>query len=666
MVRRSLFLSALLAIAALSANASAALTTAEQAQLKGLAASGQAQNAGRVRAMVARPDLSLDESSAALKDALAGTLFSPAFVRELVFGGASAAARPQLVIATVRALIARAESLLGLGSPPPQALGELQRIYEFIDAEVANAGRPRGAEHDPQAGIPETSYDACAKAMAEHIEKYARFLRADAALTSSAATRVRAQAELATYDLIGDRATRRVDAADRLGLTGARRAILVDLGVLLIDSGKADAVRLDRVRALLDRLGSARADVTAIAFGDEHPQLRARGLVLGVQTPLEATTPPTTPLFPDDVNPGPTDASTVELARELSLVAVRRALDNRGELRLQAERDVAAAGGDERKLLGKPGDSLEATLASAVQLLITDAPRTLDVAFVRFLAGKSTPAALFSDALGVLASHAGSSENTGLFILLGKPKADGATEPMSATRVRLLPTGAVSSFALGGHQWLIRRDDSTGTVIDLQRDGAPIVLSMLPTARVPTTDATSWSGGGLVFAKLFGVPRAAIVAEKRPARVRLVGSGEKGFDAISIAAPSDDVSVESDLTVSGEAGIALRAAPGRDAFRGAALVLTPGMSPRVTLVQKEETGFESFLAAPVELTTFSGAAHVKMTVRKTKIEAVVTTGGSVYTLRGTLPANFAHGDVALCAKKPATLEATNFALARAR
>jgi hypothetical protein len=177
----------------------------------------------------------------------------------------------------------------------------------------------------------------------------------------------------------------------------------------------------------------------------------------------------------------------------------------------------------------------------------------------------------------------------------------------------------------------------------------------------------SWSGGGLVFAKLFGAPRAAIVAETRPARVRLVGSGDKGFDAISTKAPADDVTVESDLTLAGEAaGVALRVAAGRDAFRGAALVLTPGASPRITLVQKEDTGFESFLAAPVELPSFSGSAHVKLTVKKTKVDAVVTSGGATYTLHGTIPASFAHGDVALCAKKSATVEATNFAVARAK
>jgi hypothetical protein len=147
----------------------------------------------------------------------------------------------------------------------------------------------------------------------------------------------------------------------------------------------------------------------------------------------------------------------------------------------------------------------------------------------------------------------------------------------------------------------------------------------------------------------------------------MVGAGERGYDAVVTAAPADDVVAEADLSVAGEsAGIALRSAAGRDAFRGAALVLTPGASPRITLVQKEETGFESYLAAPVDLSAFGGSAHVKLTVRRTKIEAAVTTGGDSYTLRGTIPATFAHGDVALCAKKGATLEVTNFAISGSR
>src|SRR5262245_45105243 len=87
-----------IAIAASSARAS--LTPSEQAQIRSFVASGQ--NAARVRALIARTDLSLEESAAALRDAVAPVVFDDAhaaFLRDLLFGGASAASRPVTIVA---------------------------------------------------------------------------------------------------------------------------------------------------------------------------------------------------------------------------------------------------------------------------------------------------------------------------------------------------------------------------------------------------------------------------------------------------------------------------------------------------------------------------------------------------------------------------------------
>ena len=664
-----------LSVLLISPVASAALTVSEQAQVRSFVATGQPTNAARVRALIARPDLTTEETSAAMKDALVPIVFGAvnvAFTRELVFGGPSAAVRPVLAIALTRALLARADAILVKNADleaAPQAAVELDRIYGFIGADIANAGHPRGAAHDPQTGIPASSYDECVKALTEHIERNARLLKGDARL-GPASARVRAQAELALFELANDVPTRRVETAQRLGLTGARRAMLVDLGILMLDSGRAENTRAERVRAVLDRLPSARVDVEAIYFGDEHPALRSRGTVLAVKTPLEAT-PPMAQLFSEEVGPGTSDPVLAELAQELSLAAVRRGLDNRADLRVVVERDVRAAGSDPKKLVGMPAaDTMEGALAATVALLVIDAPRTFDLAFVRFLGGKPESAALVADALGAMAAFAPGTSPTGLTLALGRPKAEGGdTETIAATAVRLAPSGAVTAFVLDGHAWTIARPDATAPVSAVKRDGTDVTMAMLPSARLPATNATSWSTGSLVLARMQGTPRAGVAPGPH---IRLVGSGDKDFDAIGTPAPGDDLVIEADLTVRNEAaGIAVRAVSGKDAFRGATLMFIPGPSPRIALVQKEDNGSESFLAAPHPVSSLADAVHVKLQIRGTKVEATIgeitmrgpgaaTLPG--FTMRGTVPSTFAHGDIALCAKKGAVLEAVNWSV----
>ena len=615
-----------IAVAALvsATTASAALTVSEQAQVRQLVATADLQSASRVRAMIARTDLTTEETIASLRDAMTPVAFDPvhvAFTRELAFGGPSQGGRAVLSIATVRAVLARADALLSRHASDldtvPSVLAELERIYAFIGADVANAGHPGGAAHDPATGIPASSYDECAKALADHIERNPRWLKGDARLAPPA-TKLRAQAQLALFELLNDVPTRRADAADRLGIAGPRRALLVDHGLLVLDDGKADSARVERLRALLDRLPPVRVGVEAIYFGDDHPGLRARGTVLATKTPLEAVSAPDTrSLFPDDVEPGTRDAALSELAHALASVAAQRALDSRADLRAAAERDVRAAGVDSRDLLGRKAESgAEDALADAVEMLVTDAPRTVDLAFVRFLSGRPHSVALLSDALGVLAAFAppGAAPASGLTLALGKPKGqDGSTEHVFATAVRLLPSGGVTSFTLEGHVWTLSRADALGPFTAVRRDGADVALAMLPSARLPATAATSWSVGGLLLAKMQGAPRAGVAVGPR---IRLVGTGEKGFDAIATPAPADDLVVEADLAVQGDAaGIAVRAASGTSSFRGAALVLRPGPSPQIALLQKEESGFESYLAAPVDLAALPATVHARVTIR---------------------------------------------------
>src|SRR5260370_42102712 len=101
------------AVVAVSAPARASLTASEAEQIRHDVAT--TSELGRVRALVARPDLTASEAAAAMSNALATTSLDPShvsFLHELVFGAASTASRPVLAAATVAGTLARADALL--------------------------------------------------------------------------------------------------------------------------------------------------------------------------------------------------------------------------------------------------------------------------------------------------------------------------------------------------------------------------------------------------------------------------------------------------------------------------------------------------------------------------------------------------------------------------
>jgi hypothetical protein len=636
---------------AASPNARAALTSGEQGQVTSYVAEGRVATAARVRALVARPDLTVDESAAALQAAFAPLVFHEpraAYAHELLYGESSQTSRSILAVALTRALAARADALLSKHEADldqdEAARAELLRIFGFIDTDIANAGQPHGASHDPNAGIGTAAYDDAARALAGIIERHARWLKGDATIPA-AAEPVRAQLQLAIFDMTNDTTTRRFDAADRLWLTGSRRAPLTELGILVLDDGHSDPARIDATRALLARLPGARENVEAVSLLELPAPLRSRGEVLVVRADAMRAAP-----FGDDVSAPPLSPDAVGLARALATVVVKRAFDVRPELRTQADADAAAAAGDPAKSLGVPGDrTAQSALVTAVQLLALDAGRTVEVAAVRLLAGHSEAAAILSDALGALAVFTPPSPG-GMTIALGRTQDDGTTTPLNATNVRLAPAGFATSFVLGGHAWSFTRDDSGR--VKVTRDGAAPTLAVLEHARAPVASGGVFSGGGLVFAKMAGAPRAGVSAG---GRVRVVGDG-----AIGAAAPGDDAAVDATVDVSGEAAIAVRAISTTSAWRGVGLVLDATSAPlRASLRAWDDAGKATELAPPVAIPA-SARYAVRVTVKGSALEAHV--GATV--LRAEVPPPFAHGDVAIAVKKGASIEATGWSVKR--
>lgn len=630
--------------------AQAALTSSEKGQIRDFVARGQAENAARVRSLVARTDLTADESIVALTEAVAPVPFTEpraVFLRELAFGVSSASSRPLLVQAVVRALLTRADSIfqkyVGGLDHEPIAIGELVAIYTFIDGAIANAGRPTLAAHDANAGVSAAAYEEASKALRDHVDRNARWLKGDGAVAESLG-RLRAQAQAALLDMLPDGLTRRVDAADRLGLKGARRQMLIEWGILLQDAGKLDEAKVERVRQVLLRLPGPREDLELLYAGEDRGPLRARGLVAYLGGAAADANP-----FGDELTPTNVDVAASAITQDLSLLAVKRALDARADLRLQAEHDAAAAQGDPGRMLGKPrAPSVEHVVAAGAHLLLLDAARVLDLAFVRMIAGRPESAAILSDAVSALAGSSGTLE-------VGK-NAGTAMTTMSA--IRLAPNGLAVGFTLDGHTWSVDRPAPSFAVTLVTRDGQPLALAHLASARTPLREGTSWSEGGLSFSKLRGSPRAAIApaTDKGALTVKLVGSGARGYDAIATAAPGEDFVIEGELAVRGAAGgIAFRAVNGREGVRGAMLLVTPG--GRAALVTSDDTGGESPLAAPIEPAP-QMPVHVKISVKGTKVEAIVGTT----TLIGTLPATLGRGEVGLVAKRGASVDLAGFSL----
>ena len=638
-------------------SAEAALTSSEKGQIRDFVASARAENAVRVRSLVARTDLTVDESISALSEAVTPVPFTDQraiFLRELTFGVSSASSRPLLAQAVTHAMLARADVVfqkyVGGLDHEPRAISELVAIYAFLDGTIANAGRPTLAAHDATAGISAAAYDQCSKELRDHVDHNARWLKGDGVVAESVG-RVRAQAQAALLDMLPDGLTRRVDAADRLGLKGARRQMLTEWGILVQDAGKLDDAKAAKVREALARLPGARVDLELVYAGDDRGPLRTRGLVAFASgTPAESNP------FGDELTPTTVDTAVSTVVQDLAVLAVKRALDNRGELRLQAEHDAGAAHGDPAKMLGKPrAPSVDHVVGAGAHLLVLDAPRAIDLAFVRVVGGHPESAALLSDAIGALAAFpAAPAPSGGLSLELGK--GSGSTT-MSA--IRLAPNGAAIGFTLEGHTWAIDRTAPAFSVTGVTRDGQLLSLSHLATARTPLRDGSTWSEGGWSFTKLRGTPRAGIApaGEKGGApTVKVVGSGPKGYDAIVTPAPGEDFVLEGELTVrDAPGGLTFRAVSGREAVRGALLVVTPG--GRAALVTSDDQGNESLLAAPVEPAP-SMPVHVKITVKGTKVEAVV----GQTTLSGTLPATLAKGDVGLVAKRGSSVDFAGFSL----
>ncbi len=653
MLRRVLLPVVFVASLGAESPARAMLTPSEDLIVRQLVGTALTQNVARVRAIVARPDLTADESAAAMSHALAPAPFTDArvaFLHELAFGAGSQASRSVLVAAVTRGLLARADAIYDRSptfDAPSDAAAELFRIYAFLGGDIANAGTAQaGHPHDSQINIDNATYETCAKALGDHLKRHAAYLQPGSQL-SPIATRIRAQAMLAAFDMGAESPTRVIDGAERIGLDASRRQMLLERNLLLLESGKSPQA-LAAATALVRRFRPSAIDqVEGIYFGDDHPGLRSHGTIIAIKNELDASAR-MDGFPPDEVAASPVSAALADLAEQLALTVAKRSLAARGDLRLAVERDAQAAGTDAKKLLGPSVDSSpESASAGALRMLLADAPRTLNLAMARFLANHPESVALASDAIGVLAASAGPDNVQSL--VLGKGESDGTSSPLPLSAVRLNPSGTVASFTVAGNRWEIVRSD-TGAVTGVHRDGQPLTFTMLTHARIPIAGGTGWNGGGLVLTPLYGSPLVGVV---QGPRIRIVGQGD--LDVASLQSPSDDVAFDADIRTASTFAVLLRAKGGKDGV-GIGLRITPGSPAKVSIVNVAADGAEHELA---QSTALGSVEHVHVETRGNTIRATCTHRAQppqTAALEAPVPAHQAHGDVALVVKKGADVE----------
>jgi hypothetical protein len=640
----------LLAAAWLSVSlpASAALTDSEKAQIQGFIRTGQVANAVRVRALVARPDLSRDEAAEPLSAGFAAVTFDDQhekFTRELLLGTGSLASRSDLAPALVRALLARASAAIAAmptvetGSEAAKSdrlAAEVVRIHRFVDDAIANAGHPPPDGHDASAGFRDDSLKATLDVYRQHLERHAPILKRGTQLSASLVP-VRAQAALTVVDLARG-VLQRHEVSALLGLSGAEKALFERHGTLVEDGGTSSPARLEAALGFLDAVPAA-ADGLSLWLLCKAPAVglggRGAKAVAKVSLGTGAATASEQALWLEDVEPSKPDRQLAEVAYSAAWIATRAAFAKLPALRALAvnvtER-AAKAGAlgylaidlpgsmllpEGVKVEAAQGASAELFTAHALRLVLLDAPRALDAALARATQGRDEPLAALMLALSVLAA---TSETPGE-IRAGKTNSDGSVEKHVLGGVKLDGV-SVSAFSSGDRKVSVTLA-SDGRVERVRVNEVAPRLSQLPSVRFVPRPGDAWMAGSARWEKLSGAPNGVGIDDGR--FVLAAAEKSNGFDAVVTGEAAKDQTVHSTLMVKGRGGgLLVRGQPGAQSYDGIGLLITLEPSPRATLVLVDGKAHATELGSPVEL----GAAPAEgwattLSVRGQKVSATV-------------------------------------------
>jgi hypothetical protein len=646
-MRRLIALSSCLALGFAARPSYAALTSSEKAQVAGFVRTGELGSAARVRALVARPDLSVAEAAEPLSAGYSAVRFDDKhekFTRELLFGAGSAASRSAIAPAVVKALLDRAGRALS-GMPlvedaetvkADRLAQEVVKIHHFVDEAIANAGHPAVDGHDAGAQIRDDALGAMVKLYAAHIEQHARDLKHGVKISGTLVP-VRAATGLALIDLARG-VVQRHEVSDMLGLIDSRRELFERHGTLVEDGGTASEPRLRQALGLLGAAPRA-ADGLSLWIFHKAPalELGSRGEKAAARVTLGAgpAAGSALPLWGEDVAPSHPDRELTEVAYSAAWIATRAAFGKSPELRQLALRvaERAARAGDAGCLardlsesvldavgadrVGIHGASPELFTAHALRLVLLDAPRAIDLAVARAIDGRDEPLATLMVALSVL-----SFEGEGTPELeLGETRDDGAIAPVVLSDVKKNGV-VVSGFGIGKNVLAVTMD-SSGAVAKVRWNGAAPKLADLSRARTVPKLGDTWQGGGQKWEKLGGVPAGLAPDDGR--FVLGSGKGSAGFDAVVTGPPARDQAVHAEVRVSERGGgLLVRGQPGEPSYDAIVLLITPGKPAKATLVLVDGKAKASELAPAIELGDApADGFSASLAVKGKKVSAVV-------------------------------------------
>lgn len=623
--------------------ASAALTDSEKAQIQGFVRAGEVKNAARIRALVARPDLSASEAAEPLASGFGSVVFDEKreqLTREILLGPGSVASRNALTAPIVTALLARASAAMAAmptleTGPEAQKADRLAaeqvRIHRFVTQVIANAGRPAIDGHDVAAGIRDDALKACIEAYRVYFERHARGLVGGPSLVA-----VRAQASLAVIDLSRGLLGRH-EVSALLGLTGPRKLAFERHGVLIEDGGTASDERLAEVARFLD-IAPRAASGLSLWLVNKAP---ARGLVAReahasarVTLGKTAGAPTTRVLWADDVEPSRPDRELDEVAFSAAYFSTRAAFKEHPELLKVAERlaEQSARVGASALLsndlpasfLPFPGASAGAMRLSpelyavyALRLLMLDAPRAMELALARTIAGRSEPMAAFVLAASVLAATGGSADE----VAVGRTEANGNVVADKLTNVKV-NRGLVSAFELDGRKVELGVD-ADGQIEKVQVDGAAPRLSKLARVRLVPATGESWSVGSERWEKLGGAPQGLAVDDGR--FVLGAAAASDGFDAVATGESRSDQTVHANIVIKKRGGgLLVRGQSGQKSYDAVALLISAEPTPKATLILVDGNAKATELAPGVELPAAGPEGYLAvLSVRGKKVSASV-------------------------------------------
>lgn len=647
----------------------AALTDSEKAVIRTFIVKGDADAAPRVRALVGRPDLDSTEIAAALRPGIAEAPFDEKherFMDALLFGQGSAASRSTLVPAVVEGLLRKASA--GLADVPldpaarvqPKARktsDELLAVHAYVDRRIANAGKPPADGHDPAVGIRDDALAAAAHLYKDYLSAHAQALGAQGRVAPEM-LRLRLQASLSLVDL-GAGIVPRHELSQWLGLTGERRAVFERTGIFVDADGGPDA-RVAAAIKMLESAGPATDGLSAWVISKASPAgVVARGVVARAGATLGEAMHPVdgSSIWPPEVKPSSPDAALAAVATSAAGLATSRVLSRSPVLseRARVAAEHAARAGAPGYLspalarmslpgaLGQPAaaPSPALTLAGAVELLLLDGTRAIEVALIRAGEGRPEPLEQLALALTVLAGEGGR-------LTLGAAREGGGVEPVQATDVKLAD-GLVSTFAFSGRRYTVVADKDG--VFSARIDGAIPKLTQLPDFRERAVAGTTFRANGVDYELLFGEPRAAGLDDGR-----LVLEGSKtGFDAIVTGPVGTDQEVAAVIRPTGTGGgLLARGRPGDASYEGVGVLLETD-AKRVRLLRFDGRAKAAELASPMPLPPMSPKGYiVSLKVEGDQVTAKVD--GRVISGRLRVVGEIEPGRVGLAVRADARLD----------